>query len=615
MGGNYYLLAAVITALVGIIPLFIRQQFAAAGVTGIIAFFVLWFLFWAMAPSTVYPFWGPAGAFVLVLWVICAVVDGVDEGSPTWITAIPVAAGVILIGSLVMGWAALGNNARVYSSMIGPIEERNWTQDVQPKDPRHMRMVSGETAVFLAKKAVAQGGSIGSQFELNIKATQLQRVHGELVYVFPLDFRGFTTWTSSTGVPAFIVVYAEDPERTPRLVTLPKEKFMSYTPGAFWNYDLERHMRNNGFLNDGLDSVHLELDEEENPHWVVTTYQLTVTWFAEKVTGVAVVNPTTGDIKRYTVDRAPAWIDRIVPSEYAEAYLDWRGQYAGGWWNHFWANLNITTAEKPILIYGEGDKSEFVIGITSKSEKDDSLVGLMYMDSRTGKTVYYKVNGGATDTAIMKAVNSNSLVKYKHLTATTPQIYNVYGNMAAVVPLINDIGAYSGVAIVSVLNVQDVASGSTQSEALRNYQTLAARQGQQIAVEKTHTAKKLTGVVDRIRQDVGQNGGVYLFHIEGAPRIFTASSNDHVKLPLTQVGDPVLVEYVASGEDVVPVQSFDNISLPLDKTTMQDEVERAAKARQSAEVVRKGTADLVKEINTMSPEKLKRLQELLRQTN
>lgn len=613
MGGNYFVLAALVTTFVGIVPLLVKQRFAIASVLGGGAFFVLWFIFWASTPSTVYPFWGPVGFFVLVLWTICAIIDGVREDRATWLMAVPIVGFVVWFGSMCAGWAMF--NAQTYAAMVGPVEERVWTQDIQPKDPRHMIMVSTKTAEFLARKAVAQGGSIGSQFSLDTDHVRLQRVRGELVYVFPLDFKEFPVWLNSSGVPAYIIVYAEDPERTPRLVTLPVEKAFHYTPGAFFSFDLERHMRNNGFLDDGLDDFHIELDEQENPFWVVTTYKPTVTWFGEKVTGVATVNPVNGAINRYSVEKVPEWIDRIIPKSYAKNYLLWYGSLSGGWFNSWWATLNLTKPEEPILIYGEGDKAEFVIGMTSKNEKDDSLVSLMYMNSRTGKTVSYRVNGGATDTAIIQAVSKNSQVQFRHLVATIPQIYNVYGSMAAVVPLINETGAYQGLAIVPVLNVQDVAVGATQSEALRHYQTLISRQGQQIALQNSADMRQLTGVVDRIRQDIGSNGGLYLFHIEGVPRIFVGSSQEHSKLPLTEPGDSVTVEYVASGEEVVPVRSFDNLSLPLDKTQMQHEVEQAAKARKVAEMNRATEASIFQQLKGMSAEELKRLQDLLRKGN
>ena len=181
------------------------------------------------------------------------------------------------------------------------------------------------------------------------------------------------------------------------------------------------------------------------------------------------------------------------------------------------------------------------------------------------------------------------------------------------VPLVNSANGYQGVAMVPLDNVQNVAVGPTQSEALRGYQSLIYRSGQQVALNAATDLKELTGIIDRIRQDVGATGSVYLFHIEGAPRIFTASSGEYVKLGVTQPGDTVAVSYVNSGEDVVPVQSFDNLSLPLDKSKQQEEVGRAAEAKRIDEKTRATAGDLVEKIKSLSPDELVRVEEFLKQ--
>jgi hypothetical protein len=602
---------ALISAVVGVVPLLVRQRFIAASVMAVISFLVLWGIYYLAVPPTIWPLFGFPGLCVAVLWAIAAVVDNFGRDGPARTWWFPIGYAVVLCITWVIGWGAF--NHSTFANMMGEIEERVWTDDVQPKDPRHMRMVSYETALYIAQKAVANAGAIGSQYQLDADHMTLQRVNDELVYAIPFDFSGFSKWTKSDGVPAYIVVDAEDPEVQPRLVELTDKELINYTPGAYFGHNLTRYLRQNGFVNDGLAEARFELDEDHNPHWVVTTYKPVVQWRGKEVTGVATINPATGEINRYSIADAPKWIDRIYPRSFVRQYADWRGLFSDGWWNSWWGQVGLTQTEEPQLIYGEGDKAEWVIGITSTGAADDSLVGLMYVDSHSGKAVYYRTNGGATDEAILESVNNNQYVKIKTLRGTTPQVYNVYGTMAAVVPLVNQANGYQGVAIVPLMNVQDVAVGATQSEALRTYQTLIYRTGQQVALNTTEEVKGLTGVIDRIRQDVGAIGSVYLFHIEGAPRIFTASSGEHVKLGLTQPGDTVTVTYVASGEDVVPVQTFDNISLPLDKTAQQEEVERAADAKRVNDEARVTATDLVEQIKTMSDEELNELNTILNQ--
>ena len=57
----------------------------------------------------------------------------------------------------------------------------------------------------------------------------------------------------------------------------------------------------------------------------------------------------------------------------------------------------------------------WVTDVTSRSSRDDSLLGLIYTDSQTGKSVFYLVAGGATAKAVLASVNKNSDVQYRHL--------------------------------------------------------------------------------------------------------------------------------------------------------------------------------------------------------
>ena len=609
-------LVSLLVAGIGALPLTFRKRFFGAIILGVISFLVEWLILYVSTPSTAWPAYGIPGFFVGFNWAVAAMINSnadddrsSNDASSHWIWVFPAAYLLILMVIGISGWSLF--KASDYAAMLGQVEERDWTKDVQPKDPRHMRMVSEENAMYIAKKAVANAGAIGSQFSLSEEHLTLQRVKGELVYVVPFDFAGFSQWTSSSGSPGFIIIDAEDPERAPKLVQLPEGRRMKYMPGAFFSDYLERHMRNHGFTDDALVSPRFELDEEGTPWWIVSTYKPTIAWSGEQITGVAVVSPVTGEIHRYGLGEVPEWIDRVFPSNFIHDRIAWRGEPSTGWLNSFWGTLNLTEPGDTLLIYGSNDRAEWVTGVTSKSAKDDSLLGLMYTDSRTGKSVYYKTNGGSTDTALLAAANKHPQVQFRHLHATTPQIYNVYGVMAAVAPLLNDNHAYQGMAIVSVANPQDVAVGQSQSEALRAYQTLIFRSGQQIALNKEHVGKTLTGVADRVRQDVNGNGNTYLFHIAGVPRIFTASSGENVKVVLTQPGDTVTVTYIASGEDVVPVQSFDNLSLPLDKTQQQQEVVSAASAKRDADTARATAGDLVKRIQTIPPGELQKLEEAL----
>jgi len=604
----YYAVMAWLPALIGAAPLLLKQRLGAAITLFIVSGIIFWFIVWFVLPSTAYPVFGFVGFMTVIVWLAAAIIDGVGGAGPSYIAWFPVGGFVIFVGTWVAGWSIF--NANGYATMIGAMESREWTQDIQPKDPRHMVMVTPENALYLARKAIGQEGAIGSQFNIDADNLALQRVRGELVYVLPLDYTGFGVWTSAGGVPAYIIVYAEDPERRPEMVKLPTGHEMYYMPGAYFSYYLERHLRQLGYIDTAFTNSLFMLDDQGQPWWVTKTYKPTIMWSGAKVNGVLVTNPSDGGARWYALSDAPKWAERIMPRDFIRNYISWWGDLSGGWWNSFWSGKNLTKPEEggTVIIYGSDNRPMWVTDVTSQSSKDDSLVGLIYTDTQTGNSTYYAVGGGGTVKAVLAAVNRNQDVQYRHLHGGYAQLYNIDGTMGEIVPLLNQNDAFQGVAIVELKNPQDVAVGSTQFEALNRYKAILARRGQQIAIAGTAEAQTLRGTMERIRQDVsGTGGGLYYFMVTGTPHIFTASSQDYPKLPLVEKGDTIELRYLASGESVLPVTEFDDLNIVVERTQAEQQVEAAAIARQQRELKRDQGVDAEAQFRQLTPEQQREL--------
>ncbi len=615
-----YLGLAAICALVVTTPVLlmrnVRSMFAATG-TFILALLIFWLLFWTGSIDVAV---GPLGGSptqitligLLVSTFFCGVLDS-DTRSPR--VLIPAAVlttvmTVVFIGS----WKMIDSER--YRDMIGPVERRVWTQDVQPKDPNHLRLGTRENAVYQAGKVLGSDGAIGSQFEMDTTRVTLQWVNGEMQYIVPVDFQGWLKWKNAKAVPAYIIVHAEDPTRQAELVNLPNDKQMKYTPGAYFGYDLVRHLRYNGFLTKGIASIHLEVDDSSNVWWVVSLYKPTIGWSGEKITGVVLVNPATGDIsKEMKPEEAPKWVDRIFPAEYAINYLTWWGRLVNGWWNDwlFGSQKGVLIPETPNLVEGSAGHPVWVTGMTSVGSADQSLVELVYTDTRTGKSVIYDSRGGATDEAVLQAVDKNSQVQFQHLHGADPQTYNMYGHMASVVPLLNENHAFQAVGIVDVKNTQLVAVGKSALEAVRNFQTLISKAGQNTALDNTRDELALDATVSRINKEQGSNGATtYFLYFEGKPHLFSGNSNDFLSLTVTAPGDRIRLTYVNSGEDVMPILKFKNLNIALQNTASQEEVRTAAEARLNNEVGRADSATISEKFKNMSPAEMRRLDSLMR---
>ena len=138
-------LLALIVSFLGAVPLLISKEYQHAGVLGVVSLFLLTPFYYFVVPSLVWPFWGLVGGTLFILWVLCAFTendlasrrwDRNKNNSATWI--FPVAFVVIyFVSAFFRGSTIL--HSQEYSDMLGKVETRVWTEDVQPKNPKHMR--------------------------------------------------------------------------------------------------------------------------------------------------------------------------------------------------------------------------------------------------------------------------------------------------------------------------------------------------------------------------------------------------------------------------------------------------------------------------------------------
>lgn len=497
-------------------------------------------LLYVALPALYLPLWGVLGLEVLVIWLVIGV-SSLNSEEHKWLILFPI--GLMLAYAGIWFWNLPLMNAEKYAAQLGKVSERVWSEDVQPPDPKHIRLVSLETAIWMADKELGQAkeSAIGSSFQIAKEQMTLQMINGALWYVAPLDFKGYRAWSATNGkAPGYLKVSAEDPNAPAVLVT--GEAF-AYMPGAFFGNNLSRHLWSNGYASKGIDHYTFEIDEEGKPWWIVTVYENSLGWSAPKVQGVVQVDPTTGAHTYIALADIPKWVDRVFPDVFVQQYINDRGDYDGGWWNAWWGHLNITNAGTVSLVYGANGEPHWVTDITSNNARDNSLVGLIYTNSRTGESVLYKASG-STQEGSAAAVNSK--VSYKNLHAAPGTIYNLYGKLTEVIPIVGAKFTFEGVAIVEIDTMQ-VAIGDNLEKALKEYEKLLGKSGDTTSIVADHEASTLRGCITRISADNREGNTTYLFMLKGVPIIFSGTSALSSTLPLTKVGDCVEVTYIEEG--------------------------------------------------------------------
>ncbi len=405
--------------------------------------------------------------------------------------------------------------------------------------------------------------------------------------IVPLDWNGWgPQWNGTPGVPGYIKVPGENPITPAEYVALPKGKEFRYTPKAVWGYNLDRlvwRYHPEKYIAD----KHLEIDKEGEPHYIISLAEPTIGWWGEKVVGALIINPATGaGVEKFIpLGEVPSWVDRVEAESIVHRNIDYHGKYAQGYWNRSIYGNNVLAATRTHFGYGSNDEPVFATGITahntantanSDSTIPDSLVAVYYTNTRTGKTVEYMLQGGATEERAVEQCNLIGDVRNRQYHGTTPQLYNVYGHISYVVPLQNASHAFAGVCIVDVMNVQVIAWGHSAHEVELAFKQVIVGNGTQVAIDGTRKLSTATGRVLRTGAILVNGSTTYFFQLEGMDHLFAVPVTASAKVPVTHFGDEVWVEYYNSGEAVMPVNKFDNLSFELKNSPLQAEVEERA---------------------------------------
>jgi hypothetical protein len=612
-----FFLIALVIGILGAATVFISAdaekslKVGAFVILGVIYTLLGWLGIYLILPSLAWPLFGTFGGILFVWWIISAIVSAslADTGI-THAAWFPVVYFVVLIGFAFSGWGAF--HADTYAGLIGQIEgktQKHWSQDVEPLDPTHIRLVPKELAVALAKTTLSQDGvTLGSQFPLDEDHATLQKINNDYWYLIPLDYKGWRVWTNANCVPGYVRISATDPYAKPQLITGSK---MKYTPGAYFGDNMERRLYSK-YKSYILTDFSFEEDESGKLFWVVTACSKKVGFFGTIVDGVILFDPETGEdtfILQSKLEENPkyAWIDRVMPMELVKSYIDEWGNFKGGWWNQVWDHIDMLEAETPILNYSADGRCVVVTPITSTNNSDATMTGLMYTDARTGKSTYYAMSGGSSEQAVIDAVNAATSFKRWH--ASSQIVYdNIYGKLCALIPLLGENGNYQGLAIVQNDNKR-VALGVTPQEALVNFQTMLMSSGGQITTESKKNTLEYKGKIIRLGWELsGSNAGKqYYLYFNGFKNSFIVSSSMQSELSLTREGDLVSITYIKTDQVSVPVMSFKNLTLNLqgsanEKAVIQNMVEKKEVNQKVADV-----KDFKEEVKTMSDEEIQKL--------
>lgn len=446
--------------------------------------------------------------------------------------------------------------ASSYRELLGKVEESVFTEDVSPVSVDKIRIVDKDMAMKLGDKKLGEIPAIGSISKVGDYT--IQSVKGELYWVAPLVHRDIIKWiTNLDGTNGYIMVSATDGQDVRLVQNLNGEQIkIVYQEEAYFLQDLHRHIYLSGVVNYGMTEFNFEIDDNGKPYWVVSLYEHGIGYGGANAVGTAVVDAQSGEVKVYSIEETPSWVDRIQPENFVmEQIKDW-GLYVNGFLNSVISEEGVLLpSEGTSLVYGNDGRSYWYTGITSAGS-DESTVGFMLVDSRTKESKLY-MQTGATETAAMRTAEGK--VQEKEYQATFPVTYNILGKPTYVLGLKDRAGLVKMVAFVSVEDYNIVGLGDTKQDAYKNYKELLESEGGNLDLVQNEDLQKIEGVVSRINQDVKSGNTTYYITLkDNNELIFTGTSKVSEELPITMVGDKVVISYDKTDSNIISISEFDN---------------------------------------------------------
>jgi hypothetical protein len=182
-------------------------------------------------------------------------------------------------------------------------------------------------------------------------------------------------------------------------------------------------------------------------------------------------------------------------------------------------------------------------GMTS-ANSDESLVAFVLTNLRTKETKKYTC-AGATETSAMRSAEGQ--VQQMSYTATSPLLLNIANRPTYFLSLKDSAGLVKMYAFIDVQQYQIVGTGSTISDAQKNYVTALANNDEVHldvnALSSSEQIPKAEGAIESIQPVVADGNTRWYFKLQGDASIYVASISAGNNLPFLKAGDAVSVTY------------------------------------------------------------------------
>ena len=411
---------------------------------------------------------------------------------------------------------------------------------------------------FAENKMKKAFGQVPNTSFYELGTLQIQKVDGEFVYIAPVEFSGFFKWFKGDTTPGYFIMSATNSSDNPKFV----KSEMKYVPSAYFNKNLERHIRLNypKLIFEG--KPQLEVDDDGKPYYVTSYGTFISARNGFDVQGIVMVDAVSGDMKKYKLEDVPEFVDGAVSPEAVSLQNSYFGNYIHGFWNSIFGKKDVKipsdegTEANVSPIFAEDGEMYYFTDFTSPKEGVNSMLGYSLTHARTGEATYYK---GKSEDSFMDSQGALDIIEKKFVekewNGDMPIIYNFYGEVSWLAPVLDSNGFLQNYFIVSAANPEIAVFATTPNEALKLYRTALNRGATSVDGSSSSEEAKATITVSRVyKERIGDFTYVSILATTGENYIV---STEQVPLAIyIEPQDQLDITYLKTGELFLPIKGL-----------------------------------------------------------
>ncbi|WP_445505852.1 hypothetical protein [Niallia sp. 03091] len=427
------------------------------------------------------------------------------------------------------------------------------SREEESMDEQHIAVVPESYARYRSEKKL---GELAHSSYYDLGDSTLQKIDNHLYWVTPIEYTGFFKWTKGKNVPGYIKMSAEDENEDAILV----EASMKYVPSAYFQEDIKRLVRSK-YKDTILLEASFEPDDEDKPYYVIPYGYYHKFRQMVDIKGIYIVDPKTGDIKDYSIENIPDFIDHVIPTSVAEDWNEWYGKYVHGFWNTIFSKEDMIMPtqwednDEVNGVFNQALQLNWFTDFTRAKSDSGSMVGYSLLNARTGKITFYTEANGSLNgkSAINVAEKTFRAEKYE---AGTPLLYTIYGQFTWVVPLMDSNNVLREMMLVHAKDEKIYSYSNSKIKLFNDYKYALATQLKNDKTVPTDIAnnKKATGTVRYVYKAEGQSSTVVKFMLDGQDTIFQVSSTDFPYSVFIEKGMKLSLDYIDTDEAIVSVE-------------------------------------------------------------